>query len=456
MTKETVFSERESLYKTLSAPLTAQVEVTQQCNESCLHCYNHWRKGDSPSSFSTLNESQLFRVVQELIRNRIFGITLTGGEPMLFKTAVYKAVKMCTTAGISCSLNSNLTTVKKEDGRALKEAGVSFVLTSLLSPEKNVHDAITERPGSYRKTLAGIAALQEAGVPVGVNMVIIKLNQDQIYEVGKFVASLGVRNFSATKVSPSLSMRGNFSDLDVSRKTVRESLETLIRLREEFGLKVDILRCYPMCLIGDISRYKWFARRNCGAGVTTVTVGADGSLRPCSHSDNVYGNVLEEGLQPGWRRMGEWRNGSLIPDRCWECTFLQECTAGCRTDAKYCGDIKGMDPMATGPEEVTQQLTSVDRFDSSKFTKQKIKMTENLRFREEEFGGVLMAYGKPPIFLNKDAFGVVLSLRDLKSFSAEEVTADLGISVNEVTVFLENLSNKGYVEKVGREVSVWE
>ena len=430
MGKETVFpEERGSFYKTLSAPLTAQVEVTQRCNESCLHCYNHWRKRDNPSPFSTLNESQLSYVVRELIKNRVFGVTLTGGEPMLFKTAVYEAVKMCTTAGMSCSLNSNLTTVKREDAIALKEAGVSFVLTSLLSHEESIHDVITERPGSHKKTLAGIAVLQQAGVPVGVNMVITRLNQHQIYETGKFVASLGVKNFSATKVSPSLSMREHFSNLDVSQKTVRESLEILVRLREEFGLKVDILRCYPMCLIGDISRYKWFARRNCGAGVATVTVGADGSLRPCSHSDNVYGNVLEEGLQPGWKRMGEWRDGSLIPNRCWECAFLQECTAGCRTDAKYCGDIKGMDPMATDPEEVMQQPISVDRFDSAKFTKQKIRMTKNLRFREEEFGGVLMAYGKPPIFLNKDAFSVALSLQDLSSFFIEEVAIGLRISL---------------------------
>ena len=67
-----------------------------------------------------------------------------------------------------------------------------------------------------------------------------------------------------------------------------------------------------------------------------------------------------------------------------------------------------------------------------------------------------MAYGKPPIFLNKDAFSVALSLQDLSSFFIEEVAIGLRISVNEVAGFLENLRNKGYIEKVGREVSIWE
>ena len=112
--------------------------------------------------------------------------------------------------------------------------------------------------------------------------------------------------------------------------------------------------------------------------------------------------------------------------------------------------------MATSPEEVTQQPTFVDKFDSAKFAKQKMRMTENLRFREEKFGGVLMSYGKPPIFLNKDAFDVILSLRDLSSFSGEEIAGSLRISVNEVAGFLKNLRNKGYIKKVERGVSVWE
>ena len=125
-------------------------------------------------------------------------------------------------------------------------------------------------------------------------------------------------------------------------------------------------------------------------------------------------------------------------------------------DAKYCGDIKGMDPMATSSEEVTQQLTPVDRFDNAKFAKQKMRIIENLRFREEEFGGVLMTYGKPPIFLNKDAFDVTLSLQNLGSFSSEEVAINLGISVNEAVGFLKNLRNNGYMKKVEEGVSVWE
>lgn len=34
---------KEPFYKTLSAPITTQVEVTETCNLLCSHCYNFWR-----------------------------------------------------------------------------------------------------------------------------------------------------------------------------------------------------------------------------------------------------------------------------------------------------------------------------------------------------------------------------------------------------------------------------
>lgn len=439
----------EPLYKTLSAPIGVQVEVTEACNVACQHCYNYWRDAEAPHAYATLREQQLLQVLRELINHRVFAITLTGGEPMLFKKATLNGIAMCQEYDTPCSLNSNLTTVIKEDAVKLREAGVAFVLTSLISYREDVHDAITHVPGSYKKTLRGIQAILEAGVPLGVNMVITKSNADQIYDTGKFVASLGVKSFYATKASPSLGQQ-NFADLAVSRETVKQSLEALVRLRDEFGMNVDILRCYPLCLIEDVTRYHKFVKRNCAAGVTTATIGADGSIRPCSHADETYGNILNEGLQPGWQRMYHWRDGSLIPKECHACSYLRACTAGCRMEAKYFGDIAGKDPMASSPDNVVASISKPREPSvvSDGFLNHRLRIHPRLRHRGEEFGGVLAAPDHPPVLVNTDTMTLMHALKEREDFSSNETAEYLGISAREVGAFLKQLVDRGVMQLV--------
>ena len=78
------------MYKSLSAPLVVQVELTERCPNQCLHCYNYWRHGgDSLSSIATLSLQQIDRIMSELERSKVFEIVITGGEPFLNKAGLF-------------------------------------------------------------------------------------------------------------------------------------------------------------------------------------------------------------------------------------------------------------------------------------------------------------------------------------------------------------------------------
>ncbi|MCG2685874.1 radical SAM protein, partial [Candidatus Parcubacteria bacterium] len=339
------------MYKMLSAPISVQVEVTEHCNNRCLHCYNFWRTKDT-AALRTLTVDQMVHVVEELADAEVFDLTFTGGEPLLYPEAVLAGAAIARERGMWIGLNTNLTRIEPELAKELRAVGFKSVLTSLCGPNAAVHDGITNHKGSFGETVCGITTALEAGLKVSVNMVTTAINQDYAYETGCFVAGLGVNGFSITRATAP----GNCPDFaevyQVSRKTIKEHLGILLRLEAEYGYNVSVCECHPLCLLGDVARFRKLSRRGCHAGVSTAVVGSDGSIRPCSHVSEVYGNILAGSFLEAWRKMGEWRDGSLLPPTCKECQYFSLCTGGCRMEAAARGDIRGMDTHATGPQDV--------------------------------------------------------------------------------------------------------
>ena len=69
------------MIKQLVAPIYVQWEVTPLCNFKCIHCYNAWRRGVEKEYTTNVD---LYPVIKnEIIKNRIFLVTITGGEPLL-------------------------------------------------------------------------------------------------------------------------------------------------------------------------------------------------------------------------------------------------------------------------------------------------------------------------------------------------------------------------------------
>jgi len=284
----------------------------------------------------------------------------------------------------------------------------------------------------------------KSGIRISVNMVINQQNFPDIYETARLTKELGAKNFSATKVSPALNSR-NFQSLRLNKEQVFESLEILERTKREFGISVDILESYPLCLIKDIARFSFFARRSCSAGKTNCTIGADGSIRPCSHADMSYGNILEEDLSSIWGKMADWRNAKYVNKECQSCKFLPKCSGGCRMEAKYYGDICGKDPYMTFPREVEDiPKKSVVL---SVLSEQPIAFLKNLRYREEEFGAILYSRKAKSrtIFITKDSYNLFNLIKNRSFFTMRGLSIETEYSINELQKLFGILYQKGFV-----------
>lgn len=426
------------MYRTLSAPLSVQVEVTTRCQDECVHCYNFWRGKDFPEV--VLSREDLLRIMSELVRLKVYKAIISGGEPLLFPDRALEAISWATARGLDCHLNSNLIALDREMARRILEAGVSSVLTSLHSYDEENHDQIAQRRGSFKKRIHGIKVALEAGLGVSVNMVVTTMNQDDVLPTGKFVAGLGVRSFNVTRATPPAGCTG-FEYLQVSAETIRRHLGELLQLKEEFGIGVDALEHYPLCLISDLARFGDFAKRKCSAGVSSCTISSRGEVRPCSHAPQVYGNILEEGLSNPWLRMTEWRDGSLLPDTCKGCSCLGKCSGGCRLEAMYRGDIRGMDSHASGPQAIVSELEEERVVPIS--SSARLRVYPKVITRTEGFGGAIGRYGGKVSLVTKDALSLIGALSERPCFSIEGVCEEFGVALEAVVPFFTKLRDRG-------------
>jgi len=291
-------------YRKLSGPLSVQLEVTTACNNNCVHCYNHWREPGKDRN-STLSEKELNFILEKLVQKKVFSVTITGGEPLLVWEILLFAIKKLSLNRIGISLNSNAILLEEKIAIPLRGHGLRSILVSVLADNEEIHDRIACRKGSFTQTIKGIKTAIHAKLKVAANMVLLKSNFDRIYKTAQLLKELGVTSFSVTKASPALNSRV-FDELRPTREQVQESLFVLEKIKKELGLKVDILECYPLCLVGDISRFSYFSRRSCMAGVTTCTISPSGEIRPCSHSDMIYGNIFSDnGIDKAWEKMSD-------------------------------------------------------------------------------------------------------------------------------------------------------
>jgi radical SAM protein with 4Fe4S-binding SPASM domain len=226
---------------------------------------------------------------------------------------------------------------------------------------------------------------------------------------------------------------------------------------QETGVSVGVLESYPYCGVKQLLRYQQFLNRRCSAGITTITIGSDGLVRPCSHLDIQYGNFFKEDLNKIWSQMKEWRDGSMIPLECKNCKLLYFCGGGCRMEAKMRrGALNAMDPYSS--------LNDVD-FTLQQFyklPKKEIKvissfsLSKKIRLRKEDFGSVVFLAHNFKVFLNRKATDFLNKLDSEKIYTVEEIIRWGDYDTEELQVFLSKLAEKQIIlerlrKKVGGE-----
>ncbi len=312
----------------LRYPLNAQIEVTEDCNHRCFYCYNYWRDNNQVNKkMSIENAKNLMDIFFDQIKP--FDTVITGGEPLMNMPVSIEIAKQLYERMAPCSMNTNLALANKERLLQLKDANSDMgFLVSLPHFQEERFKQITGK-----KTLGNVLNNLETLITMGfrptINMVVHKLNKDSVYSQGKFlVENFGIDSFATT---PSLrpAFRGK-SEYQLNNEEMVNVLRDLVKLREDFGIKVNALEVIPYCALSEDLRKDYTFKRSCGAGRGTVQISYDGNIRTCGHSPFIEGNVFKEPFHDIWDRLVLFRQNRYVPEECKDCAEVSSCCGGCR------------------------------------------------------------------------------------------------------------------------------
>ena len=370
-------------------PISGQFEITERCNNYCLHCYNYNR------NFPSEDSPHLEIIAKRICDEEIFDMTITGGEPFLREKSLFNVAEIFNKHNVDFGINTNLTLVSKENLKPLKEQSLNSILTSIHSYDENLHDSVTQRKGSFKNFLRGIESVKKEDICLSVNMVVTALNKNQVFDTGSFlVNNYGIKSFCATPIvcSPERKM----DSLRIKKEDYIKALDDLIRLNEVYNIDIDTLHPPLPCIFKEPEKYSSFLERSCVAGRHTFTISPLGEVRPCSNSGENYGNVLDKSLKKIIFEMKKWRGEDLIPESCSPCDYVNKCRGGCRVMAASLEDFCSPHPFYSDP--ITETINKKEKrmsFDISEESYVRLS-GDRLKMREEE-NGLVTAYLTPKV-----------------------------------------------------------
>lgn len=183
------------------------IELTSQCNERCSHCY----ADAAPERTDALTWPLIERAIDDaaLLGYRI--VQLTGGDPLIHPDVV-RAVRHAHARGISIiELYTNGLALTRELLGQLAPFAPYFAF-SVYSHDAEVHDRITNVPGSHARTMRAISACLEKVLTVRVGVTLFEPNHEHRDAI---LASLEKLGLPAAQVAFNTSHavgRGGFYD----------------------------------------------------------------------------------------------------------------------------------------------------------------------------------------------------------------------------------------------------
>ena len=292
---DSVESQFKDFLYSVNVPFSVMFELTYNCNEKCIHCFNPGAsRNDTEKSTrgnaKELNLSDYKRIIDELAEMGVVKITLTGGDPFV-KKDIWAIIQYIYDKDFALDIYTNgIYLFENDNVSKLAKFYPRSVGISIYSGDDAVHELITRRKGSFEKSLSVIKSLTDLAIPVMVKCPITKANVKTYYTVADLADECGAT--IQYDLSISNSVDGDFS-ITKNLRIDEKAMEIVMR-DPRVPLYVGVEA--P----GYGQQHKDPSSNLCGAGHYSVNITPDGNVYPCNALTIGLGNVNNETFSSVW------------------------------------------------------------------------------------------------------------------------------------------------------------
>lgn len=324
-------------------PYGLLAELTHRCPLSCPYCSN---PRELAARHDELPPEIWERVLGEAARVGVVQVGFSGGEPLLYG-GLDRLVARARAEGLYSNLITSGVGLTVERARALRSQGLDAVQISFQADEPTLADEVAGARVHGMK-LAAAAAVVEAGLPLGLNVVLHARNIDRLDAIIRMAESLGAMRLELANVQFYGWAFANRRALLPTRAQVERAEQTARAHAARLGPRLPLVYVLP--------DYHERRPKPClhGWGAQAITVNPRGDVLPCqAAADAIPGlafeNVRTRDLAWIWREsaaFNRFRGFDWMPEPCRSCPDRKRDFGGCRCQAAlFTGDAARTDPV---------------------------------------------------------------------------------------------------------------
>lgn len=255
----------------------AWLELTEQCNLRCVHCYGNFGELTKGKT-ERMKLEEWFKAIDDLYDMGCRDIQLIGGEPFCYKN-IFEIIKYLHKKGfkkITCFTNATL--IDETKIKQLKKYNVN-VRFSLYGYNAETHESITQIKGSFEKTVNAIKKLKANNLNVSVAVILMKENEHCIENIKKFIME---------------DLKINYTGYDVIRPScINDNIEHRVSDYNTLGNRYYIFPRFRITKKQFEYNHFYNACLN-----EKIAITSSGDILPCIFSRNsIIGNVKDAPLQ---------------------------------------------------------------------------------------------------------------------------------------------------------------
>jgi radical SAM protein with 4Fe4S-binding SPASM domain len=252
------------------------IELTERCNNNCIHCYINLPVADSAKK-RELPTEEIKNILLEAASLGCLTVRFTGGEPLLredFEELYIFARKL----GLKVVLFTNATLITPHLVDILfRMPPQEKIEVSVYGMSKKSYEAVTRTPGSYQAAMRGIKLLFDRNIPFIVKFAVLPPNKGELEEFETWASTIPWMHDTSYAALFELRARRDSEEMNNRIKKLRlqpnEAVKVLSRNQKRYLQEMRQFCTKFTKVSGD----KLFS---CGIG-QSCCVDAYGILQPC-------------------------------------------------------------------------------------------------------------------------------------------------------------------------------